>query len=78
MPKILKTSPLSTSKSTELPRVEEEHTEPTVESVHIFHPKLTSKCGLPKRLSTSEEKESPDKLLKEKSQLENPNDRLPI
>ncbi len=62
-------------KSIELPKVEEELTELTVESVHIFHLKLTSKCGLLKKPSTLEDKEKLDKLLKEKFQLDNLNDK---
>lgn len=45
-----------------------------VESVHISHHKHTYKCGLPKKPLMSEEKAKPDKLLKERSQLVNPND----
>ena len=74
MPRTLKTSLSITSLLTELPRVEEELTEPTVESVLIFHPKLTSKCGPLKEPSMSEEKEKPDKLPREKSQSVNLND----
>lgn len=74
MPKILKTSQLSTFKSTELQRAEEEHTEPMVELVLICHPKLTFKCGPPKRQLMSKEKENPDKSPREKSQSVNHNE----
>jgi len=74
MLKILKTLLLNTLALTELLKVEEEHIELMVELVHIFHLKLTFKCGLQKRLLMSEEKENLDKLLKEKFQSENLND----
>lgn len=74
MPKILNNSPLITFKSIELLKVEEEHTEPMVESAHISHLKLISKCGPLKRQLTSEEKEKPDKLPREKSQSVKLND----
>ena len=68
--KTLKTSPLITSKLIELLRAEEEHTEPTVESVPIFPHKLTSNSSPLRRQLTWKRKEKLDKLLKEKSQLE--------
>jgi len=68
--KTLKTSLLITSKLIELLRAEEEHTELTVESVPIFPHKLTFKSSLLRRQLMWKRKEKPDKLLKEKSQLE--------
>lgn len=78
MLKILKILQLNTFKSIELLKVEEELTELMVELVHIFHPKLTSKCGLLKKPLMLEDKEKPDKLLKEKSQSVNHNDKFLI
>ena len=78
MLKILKILQLNTFKSIELLKVEEELTELMVELVHIFHPKLTFKCGLPKKSLMLEEKVKPDKSLKEKFQLENLNDFLAL
>jgi hypothetical protein len=75
MLKILKTLLLNTYQSIELLREEEEHIELMVELVHIFHLKLTSKCGQLRKLLMSEEKENQDKLLREKFQLEN-NDKI--
>jgi hypothetical protein len=74
MLKILKISPSITSLLIELPKVEEELTEPMVESVLTFHLKPTSKCGLLKEPLTLKEKEKPDKSPREKSQSENLND----
>ena len=68
-PKTLKTSQLITSKLIELQKEEEEHTEPTVESVPIFLVKPTSNSSLLRRQLMSRRKERPDKLLREKCQL---------
>ena len=62
------------SKLTELLREEEELIELMVELVHIFHAKLTSKCGLLKKQLMLKNKVNLDKSQKEKFQLDNHND----
>ena len=59
----------------ELLKVEEEHIEPMVELVHIFHLKHTFKCVLLKDKLMLKDKEKLDKSLKEKFQLDNLNDK---
>ena len=62
-------------KLTELPKEEEEHTEPMVESALIFLPNAMLKCGQLKKFKMLKKKEKPNKLLKEKFQLEK-NDQI--
>jgi hypothetical protein len=62
---------LITYKLIELLKVEEEHIELMVELVHIFHAKLMFKCSPLKEQLMLKDKEKPDKLPKEKSQLDN-------
>ena len=64
--------------SIELQKVEEELTELMVESVLIFHAKLTFKCGPPKKQSMLKRKEKQDKSQREKFQWENHNDLILI
>jgi hypothetical protein len=61
---------LITFKLIELPKVEEELIELMVELAHIFHLNAMSKCGQLRKLLMSKSKEKPNKLLKEKSQLD--------
>lgn len=63
------------SRPTELLKEEEEHTELTVELVLTFLLNAMLKCGPLKRLKMSKKKEKPNKLPKEKFQLEK-NDQI--
>jgi hypothetical protein len=63
---------------TELLKEEEEHIELMVELVHICHAKPMFKFGPLKRQLMLKRKEKLDKLLKEKFQSENLNDKFLI
>jgi hypothetical protein len=56
----------------------EEHIELTVELVHIYHLKLTFKCGLLKKQLMLKDKVKQDKSQKEKFQLDKLNEMIQI